>query len=119
LVIDDDRAIVETIVAALHAEGYTVRSATSGAAGLRAIVDQPPALLLLDLSMIGLDGGDLLVYMRTVHRAVPVVLITGSPERAQALVDRYGVECVAKPFDLDTLLACVARYMRPDRAAGD
>jgi hypothetical protein len=50
---------------------------------------------------------------------VPVVLITGSPERAQALVDRYGVECVAKPFDLDTLLACVARYIRPDRAAGD
>ena len=81
--------------------------------GLKAIIDRPPALLLLDLKMTGLDGEELLVYMRRVHGAVPVVLITGNPERAQPLVERYRVECIAKPFDLSELLDCVARYVQP------
>src|SRR5687768_3975714 len=100
LVIDDDAPIVETIVSALHSEGYAVRSAANGDDGLKAIVDRLPALLLLDLKMAGLEGDTLLVYVRSVHPTMPVVLLTANPERARPLVERYGVECIAKPFDL-------------------
>jgi DNA-binding NtrC family response regulator len=113
LVVDDDPAIVSFVVDSLIDAGYLVRSALSGRAGMQAINERAPALVLLDLRMAGLPGDDILVYLRSVHRRVPVVIITANPELAKPLVERYKIECIAKPFELDTLLDCVRRYMSP------
>lgn len=119
LVIDDDPVILNVIVKALAKDGYAVRSALSGKEGLIALLARLPALLLLDIQMLGLDGDDLLVYVRKIHPHLPVALITAHPERAQPLVDRYGVECIVKPFDVQDLLDCVARYVCAARAVGE
>ena len=111
LVVDDDPAIVSFVTDSLTEAGYAVRSALSGRAGMMALTERLPALVLLDLRMAGLPGDDLLVYLRSVHRNVPVVIVTANPELAKPLVDRYSVECIAKPFDLDTILECVRRYV--------
>jgi len=119
LIIDDDPVILNVLVKALVRDGCAVRTAISGKEGLRAILNHLPALILLDLQMVGLDGDDLLVYVRKLHPHLPVALITAHPERAQPLVDRYGVECIVKPFDLQDVLDCVARYVRSARTVGE
>ncbi|HJZ50086.1 MAG TPA: response regulator [Roseiflexaceae bacterium] len=116
LIVDDDLVILNVIVKALVRDGYAVRRAVSGKEALTAILARLPALLLLDLEMFGLNGDELLVYVRTIYPHVPVVLITAYAERAQPLVNRYGVACMTKPFDLNDLLDYVARYVQPERA---
>jgi DNA-binding NtrC family response regulator len=119
LIVDDDPVLLKVIVKALARDGYAVRTAVSGKEGLMAILARLPALLLLDLQMIGLNGDDLLVYVRKIHPQLPVALITAHPERAEPLVARYGVACITKPFDLQDVLDCVARYVRQARAVGE
>jgi CheY-like chemotaxis protein len=116
LIVDDDPMVLHVIAKALVRSGYAVRSALSGKEGLLAILVALPALLLLDLEMRGLTGDELLIYVRTIHPRLPVALITAYDERAQPLIERYGVACIKKPFDLDDLQDCVARYVRPARA---
>ena len=56
-----------------------------------------------------------------VHEAVlttmPIVLMTTEPRDAAPLLVPGAVECLAKPFNFDDVLACVARYMQPTQAA--
>ena len=87
LVIDDDAPIVETIVSALHSEGYAVRSAANGDDGLKAIVDRLPALLLLDLKLPRVDGFEVLRRVRADERTrlMPVVVLTASAEEQDVL----------------------------------
>jgi CheY-like chemotaxis protein len=113
LVIDDDDAIVSFITELLTEEGYAVRGVLSGRDALRAVTERRPALVLLDLRMAGLHGEDVLVYLHSAHRSVPVAIITAEPRLAAPLVERYKIECIAKPFDIDALLDCVRRYVRP------
>ena len=111
--IDDDDTIVSFITELLTEEGYAVRGVLSGRDALRAVTERRPALVLLDLRMAGLHGEDVLVYLHSAHRRVPVVIITAEPRLAAPLVERYKIECIAKPFDIDALLNCVHRYVRP------
>jgi two-component system nitrogen regulation response regulator NtrX len=113
LVIDDEVLIRDLIVEILTDEGYAVRSARDANAGLRAIEDATPAFLLLDIQMPGMPGNELLRVLRAMGYTFPIALITASPQTAESLLDMGSVVCVAKPFDLDELLACVARHVQP------
>jgi DNA-binding response OmpR family regulator len=114
LVIDDDTGIRDLIVEVLTDEGYVVRSAPDADAGLRAIVDTQPAFLLLDIQMPGTHGDALLRILRAAGYTFPIALLTASRYTAASLLAMGSVVCVAKPFDIDELLACVARYARKD-----
>jgi DNA-binding response OmpR family regulator len=48
---------------------------------------------------------------------IPIVVMTTAPHDAAPLLMLGVGECLAKPFDLDELLACVARYVQPDQRA--
>jgi DNA-binding response OmpR family regulator len=117
LVIDDDAEICDLIVEILTDEGYTVRTAPDAEAGLLAIEDTPPALLLLDLQLPGMQGDTLLRILRAAGYTFPVVLVTASPQSAQSLTALNSLLCIAKPFDIDELLDCVRRYVQPERAS--
>jgi CheY-like chemotaxis protein len=113
LVVDDQIEIVELVVDFLRDEGYSVRGVTDGAAALAAIEAQPPAMVLLDMFMPHMTGGELWAHLR--HQSVsdiPVVLMTASPSAAQNLLAQGATDYLAKPFDLDQLLACVERYVQ-------
>jgi CheY-like chemotaxis protein len=116
LVVDDDPVLVELIADVLHKEGYAVRRVYNGVEGLMAIAADPPALVLLDLQIPYLNGGEVLAQVRTAHPDLPVVLITAIPELATPYMELHQVQCIAKPFSLDELLDCVARYVQPQRA---
>jgi DNA-binding response OmpR family regulator len=117
LVIDDDEDTRELIVELLTVEGYAVRTAPDAEAGLLAIEDTLPALLLLDLQLPGMQGDALLRIVRAAGYTFPIVVVTASPQTAASLTTMDSVVCVAKPFDIDELLDCVARYVQPVRAS--
>jgi DNA-binding response OmpR family regulator len=116
LIVDDDQPIVDFITEALAEEGYAVRSAFSVASALDATVERIPNLIIMDLHMPG-KTGDVFVrdLRRDGHVDLPVVLMTADSVSARALEAEGIALCLLKPFDLDDLLACVAKYIRPQQ----
>ena len=115
LVVDDQSDIVDLVVDFLRDEGYSVHGLTDGAAALAAIESQHPAMLLLDMFMPYMTGIELWEHLQRHGLAdIPVVLMTASPSAAENLLAQGATDYLAKPFDLDQLLACVARYVRPE-----
>lgn len=103
-------ALVET----LSAEGYRVRSAVDGVAGLELACTEAFDLILLDVMMPGLDGFAVCRELRKRGREIPVLMLT-----AKGLVDDRveGLDCGAddylvKPFSLKELLARVRALLR-------
>ena len=118
LVIDNDAAIVDLLVEVLTDEGYIVYAAPDGPHALAAIARHLPALILLDLHMPGMSGAELLAQLRRTGLAtMPILLVTAAPCDATPLLIPGAVACLPKPFNLDDLLACVARDMQPARTA--
>lgn len=114
LIVDDDQPIVDFIAEALADEGYTVRSAFSVASALAATAARIPDLIIMDLHMPG-KTGDIFVreFRRDGGAEVPVVLMTADSISAKVLEAEGIAMCLLKPFDLDDLLVCVAKHMRP------
>jgi DNA-binding response OmpR family regulator len=113
LVVDDDTALVDFVVSALREAGYAACAAYDGESALLAIETARPALVLLDLHLPGLSGVDVAAHLRRHDLAdVPVVLVTGDAPAAALLATAEFPEYLLKPFHLDTLLACIRRYVR-------
>jgi CheY-like chemotaxis protein len=113
LVVDDEANIVDFVVELLQDEGYPVRSALNGEIALAAIAQQPPALILLDMFMPQMTGAMLWEHLQGLGLShIPVILMTASP-RAMATMPG-ATDYLAKPFDIDQLLECVARYTSRD-----
>jgi CheY-like chemotaxis protein len=115
LVVDDDPLIRSTVAELLADEGYRVYQAGDGAEALRAVQQVVPNAIVLDLMMPVLDGWQFVDRLRSMPdwRDVPVVVMSAthalheSAERLHAM----GVRAVlAKPFDVDALIAIVQRY---------
>jgi two-component system nitrogen regulation response regulator NtrX len=119
LVVDDEIDIVNLVVELLQDEGYEVRSAFNGEMALAAIAQQQPAMILMDMYMPQMTGIMLLEHIRTNGISdIPVVLMTASPRVAEPLLNMDLVDYLAKPFDIDQLLQCVARNLGRDAATG-
>jgi CheY-like chemotaxis protein len=85
LLVDDDSASLSVHRAVLEEAGFHVDTAGDGLAALRASRARRPHLILLDLMMPGMDGGEVLRRLRKDERTrtVPVVALTGVPEWLQ------------------------------------
>lgn len=111
LVVDDEVNIVDLIAEVLIEEGYAVRQAHDGSSALAQIEVASPALILLDMSMPDMAGTTLLQHLRaTNHHDIAVVIMTAGAHSIEALIAQGATGYLAKPFELDELLDCVARY---------
>ena len=77
LVIDDDSAVRESIMAALNYRDYAPDGADSGAAGIESARARRPDLVFLDLKMPGLSGVETLSRLRDIYPDMPIYLVTG------------------------------------------
>ena len=106
LVVDDDERLREYMRVNLEMEGYTVREAASGDEALRVIEDGPPALVLLDVVMPGIDGWQMLQRMQERHGSIPVIMFSGQvDERSAGQAEERGARgFIGKPFDPQQLI---------------
>jgi DNA-binding response OmpR family regulator len=113
LVVDDDDDIRSLLVALFERAGYSVAEAATGRAGLRAMYETPPDLILLDVGMPELDGWQTLERVRDLSD-VPVVMLTaraGELDKVRGL--RSGADdYVTKPFGRQELLARAEALLR-------
>ena len=113
LVIDDERNMRWVLERALTKAGYDVVTAERGEQGIQQFALYAVDLVLLDLKMPGMDGMTVLRELRRQNRAVPILLLTAYatvPTAVEAL--RIGAnDYLRKPFDVETVLATVNRYL--------
>lgn len=110
LVVDDDDAIRSVERAVLTEGGFRVIEARDGEEALRAISNDPPALVILDIQMPGVDGPSFARRLRTALRHVPLVILTGVDDPKHE-ADRCNAEAyLSKPFDAPELLKVVRRF---------
>lgn len=120
LVVDDEVAITNLITETLGEEGYTTRVAHDGASALLDILNDPPALVILDIGMPVMTGDELLRRLRRNHFPdLPIIILTAGMN-AERMLDHGATAVLAKPFDLNALLDHVIRYVplpaEPSRA---
>jgi DNA-binding response OmpR family regulator len=114
LAVDDDPSIAALIAEVLTDEGYTVRLAYDASGALAAIAAQVPNLVLADLLLPRMSGLELLRMVRAQgHADLPIILMTAATDRAADLTTPGAAAWLAKPFDIDELLACVERFVSP------
>jgi DNA-binding response OmpR family regulator len=113
LVVDDEEDVRNLVCELLERVGYRVHAASDGRSALRAFHDVKPDLVILDVSMPGLDGWQVLDRIRDLSEA-PVLMLTAHDaelERVRGL--RAGADdYVAKPFGRQELLARVEALLR-------
>ncbi|HMS55457.1 MAG TPA: response regulator transcription factor [Fimbriimonadaceae bacterium] len=113
LVVDDDRFLQQSLERLLTEAGYRVPTEGSTEEGLRAIVESEPDLMILDLSLPGVDGISFCRQIRAKWR-FPVLMLTA---RTDAMDKVIGLEVGAddyltKPFEPAELLARVRAQLR-------
>jgi len=109
LVVDDDPGLREMLSEFAMLKGYTARSVSSGADALRAVVEDPPDVVLLDIEMPGLSGADALMAIQAVAPAVKIIMVSGTSDAALArrTLARGAFDYVTKPVDLEHLAQSV------------
>jgi two-component system, OmpR family, response regulator MprA len=116
LVVDDERAVRESLRRALELEGYDVELAADGGEALYLLSsDAPePDAVLLDVLMPGIDGLEVCRRLRRSGSRLPVLMLTARAEvenRVEGL-DAGADDYVTKPFALEELLARLRALLR-------
>ena len=115
LVVDDERAVRESLRRALELEGYEIELAADGSEALyRLEGDVEPDAMILDVLMPGVDGLEVCRRLRGSGSKLPVLLLTARTQvedRVEGL-DAGADDYVTKPFALDELLARVRALLR-------
>ena len=115
LVVDDERAVRESLERALDLEGYEVELAADGEAALDRLDAVVPAdAVILDVLMPGIDGLEVCRRLRARGDAVPVLMLTARAEvdSRVAGLDAGADDYLAKPFALAELLARLRALLR-------
>jgi len=118
LVIDDEVGIRESLDILLSLEGYTVRLAVDGEEGLRILDQDSFDLLLLDLSLPGQSGMELLPLILERYPELPIIMITayGTVNNVVEAIRSGAENFVQKPWDNEKLLADIRSAIARHRA---
>lgn len=116
LCIDDEPEMIDLIRLILERRDFVVLGAEGGQAGLQAVRESPPDLVLLDLMMPDMDGWDVYQHLKAddATRHIPVIIVTA---RAQAIDRLLGLEIarvddyIVKPFSPQELLNSVEKVL--------
>jgi len=114
LVVDDDAPIRRMLERTLAAEGYSVSSSADGGSAMAAVERSAPDLVVLDVTMPGLDGLAVSRLLRRKGLAIPILMLTardGVPDRVAGL-DAGADDYLVKPFAAGELLARLRALLR-------
>ena len=117
VIIEDEPRIREAVCRSLVDLGHTVRSSADGLGGLRMVMDETPEVVILDLGLPDVEGGEILKMLRAVTQ-VPVIVATARDDDAEivATLDAGADDYVVKPYSaaqLDARIRAVLRRASP------
>jgi len=114
LVIDDDPAVTSLLKRGLSYGGFAVETAPSGHEGLECARERPSDLVILDVTMPGLSGFEVLERLRAADEELPVLMLTGRDAPADQVrgLESGADDYVVKPFTFEVLLARVHSQLR-------
>lgn len=106
LIVDDEESICQSLKGIFLDEGYEVSIAYEGRGALRAVSENNPDLVLLDIWMPGMDGMEVLKDIKGRHTNLPVVMISGhgTVEMAVKATKLGAFDFIEKPLDMDKIL---------------
>ena len=117
LIVDDDPGLARMLKVNLEGAGaFEVRVETTASTAFSAAREFMPHLILLDVMMPGMDGGEVAakIHGSRALKDVPIVFLTAAVQ-PQEIKSRGGViggyPYLAKPVELDTLLACIEKHI--------
>ena len=121
LLADDDRAIRDSLAAALQLEGYEVVTATDGVSALASYRADPVDIMVLDVMMPGIDGLGVCQLLRAEGDRIPILMLTARVETADRVagLDAGADDYVTKPYDLDEVLARLRALLRRSTVSDD
>lgn len=113
LVIDDNRQTTEALIRILNLLDIPARSALTPSAAMAILMTMTPRVVFLDINMPGVDGFEVLGYLKRDPRTaeVPVIVVTSDdqPETAQRAKDGGADALVLKPVMIDSLEEALRR----------
>jgi two-component system, OmpR family, response regulator MprA len=123
LVVDDERAVRESLRRALELEGYEIELAADGAEALYRLQGEnsQPDAVVLDVLMPGVDGLEVCRRLRKGGNRVPVLMLTARDEvqNRVAGLDAGADDYVTKPFALEELVARIRALLRRTTTDGE
>ena len=114
LIVDDNDAIREMQAAVLESSNYSVRQAADGNTALALAAEQRPSLVLMDITMPGMTGYQVLGRLRELYgNALPIVMVSALPEDEERdiALAKGATDYISKPFDIPSVLRCVNKFL--------
>ncbi|MBS1347909.1 MAG: response regulator transcription factor [Firmicutes bacterium] len=113
LIVEDDSAVRNLIITTLETQNYKFHTATTGAEALLEAVSQKPDILLLDLGLPDMDGGEIIKKVRSWSN-MPIIVISARSEDKDKIeaLDACADDYLTKPFSIDELLARLRATLR-------
>jgi len=117
LIVDDDDQLRQSFQKLLTEEGYEVRTAATGEAGLEAVRQAVPDLVIMDVRMPGMSGLDAFQAMREIEPKLPVIIMTafGTTETAIEATKRGAFDYILKPFEIPEILRQIEQALQAGR----
>lgn len=105
LIVDDEIGILKLLGSFFEHKGFTVKTAESGEEALRLADEKRPQLVMLDVTMPGMDGVLTLKKIHEKDASIPVIMVTGVNDEhvARETIASGAYAYVLKPFDMDYL----------------
>lgn len=113
LIIDDNPAIIDSISLFLDFEGYDVHTLSKGSDFFKLTPKDYPNLIILDMWLSGEDGRDICRNAKSEENTknIPIIMISASRGLEQSTIDAGADAFIAKPFDMDEMLAKIAELI--------
>ena len=117
LVVDDDQSIREALERGLRLEGFNVRSVSDGDLAIKAVEENVPSLLVLDISMPKINGIEVTRYLRSINVDIPICVLSARDEVADRVsgLEAGADDYLIKPFAFEELLARIKALLRRHR----
>jgi CheY-like chemotaxis protein len=115
LVVDDDKVTLRTLENILIREGFAVIPLSLGREAVRIAKDRSPALIILDIMMPDMDGGDVASILKNdpETKDIPIIFLSSlvTKREEQSNSRTHGLYFIAKPFEREDLLEKIKSYI--------
>jgi len=117
LIVDDNEKNLKLIRDVLQFKGFTTLEAADGEAAVRIALSDPPALILMDVQLPGMNGCEAMKAIKADERtrAIPIIALTAMAMRGtrESLLSDGFDDYISKPVEIKAVLSLVQKYLSP------